>query len=214
MKKLSIAFILLIFISTVVCNKDDIDPPPGTRQECLDAAAFGDPSSSPYCLPYEVGNSYLLGQSYCSPPPGSHEKRFAYDFMLPMGTEIIAARAGEVVELREHYEDNDSIGSHSNMVCLRHDDESISLYLHMKHEGIDVEMGEIIPKGGHLGWSGNAGDTHGTPHLHFQVCLKSGMCSYVTGEYTLPINFSNADGVLDEAGGLILGESYTALPCE
>ena len=205
--------LILIVFMTVVCDKEEIDPPPETRQECFDIAIFDDPQLSPYCLPYNEGDEYLLGQSYCSPPPGSHETRFAYDFMMPMGTEIIAVRKGEVVELRDNYEDNDSIASHSNMVCLRHEDESISLYLHMQHNGIDVEMGDIVPKGGHLGWSGNSGDTHGTPHLHFQVCLKSGMCSYVTGEYTMPINFSNTNGPHDEAGGLIVGETYFALPC-
>jgi murein DD-endopeptidase MepM/ murein hydrolase activator NlpD len=133
---------------------------------------------------------------------------------MPMGTEIIAARAGTVVELREHYQDNDTVASHTNMVCLRHEDETISLYLHMQCEGIDVELGDYIPKGGHLGWSGNSGDTHGTPHLHFQVCLKAGMCSSETGEYTVPMNFSNTVGPHDQAGGLIAGETYLALPCE
>ena len=214
MKKLSYPLLFLMFLTMVLCNKEEIDPPPANRQECFDIAIFDDPQSSPYCLPYTEGSAFILNQSYCSPPPGSHRTRFAYDFLMPMGTEIIAVRAGEVVELREYFKDNDTIASHSNMVCLRHEDESLSLYLHMKHEGVDVEMGDIVPKGGHLGWSGNAGDTHGTPHLHFQVCLRSGMCSSETGEYTLPVNFSNADGPHDDAGGLIAGESYLALPCE
>ena len=189
MKQLSFALLLLILFVVVVCEKEEFDPPPTNRQECFEVAIFGDHQLSPYCLPYNEGSEYILNQSYCSPPPGSHQTRFAYDFLMPMGTEIIAVRKGEVVELREHYQDNDSTASHTNMVCLRHEDETISLYLHMQHEGVDVELGDVIPKGGHLGWSGNSGDTHGTPHLHFQVCLKSGMCSSETGEYTVPINF-------------------------
>jgi hypothetical protein len=213
MKKLSFALLLLILFMMVLCVKEEFDPPPANRQECFEVAIFDDHQLSPYCLPYNEGSEYILSQSYCSPPPGSHQTRFAYDFLMPVGTEIIAVREGEVVELREHYQDNDTIASHTNMVSLRHEDETISLYLHMQYEGIDVELGDLIPKGGHLGWSGNSGDTHGTPHLHFQVCLKSGMCSSETGEYTVPVNFSNTDGPHDEAGGLIVGETYFALPC-
>ena len=132
---------------------------------------------------------------------------------MPIGTEIIAARAGTVVELREHWLDEDRTGGHENMVSLRHEDQTISLYLHMRHEGVDVELGDVVPRGGHLGWSGSSGDTEGIPHLHFQVCLRSGMCSWQTGEYTLPVNFSNAEGQHDAAGGLMVGETYRALAC-
>lgn len=207
-------FILLLFFIMVVCNKEEIDPPPATRQECLDEAIFGDPLLSPYCLPYSQGESYEIYQTYCSPPPGSHEKRYAYDFLMPEGTEILAARAGVVVELREHWPGDNRIGGHENMVSLQHDDETIAVYIHLQQDGVDVELGDTVTKGGHLGWSGKSGDTNGVAHLHFQVCLKPGMCSYKTGEYTLPVNFSNADGPLDEAGGLMYRESYFALPCE
>lgn len=193
------------------CGDSTEPPPPATRVECLAAANFSAPESSPYCLPFAEGSSYLLSQSYCAPPPGSHLTRFAYDFNMPMGTEVLAARAGTVVELREHWSDEDPQGGHENMVSLRHDDETISLYIHMRQDGVLVEMGDYVPKGGLLGWSGSSGTT--LPHIHFQICLRSGMCSYKTGEYTLPVNFSNADGSLDSADGLMAGEYYTAQPC-
>ena len=132
---------------------------------------------------------------------------------MPVGTEIVAARSGTVVELREHWLDEDRTGGHENMVSLRHEDQTISLYLHMRHESVDVELGDFVAKGGHLGWSGSSGDTEGVAHLHFQVCLRSGMCSWQTGEYTLPVNFSNAEGLHDPAGGLMVGETYRALTC-
>ena len=99
------------------------------------------------------------------------------------------------------------------MVALRHEDETISLYLHMTQNGVLVEMGDYVPKGGLLGWSGSSGDTNGMPHLHFQVCLRSGMCSWKTGEHTVPVNFSNADGVMDSRGGLGVEEAYTSRAC-
>lgn len=187
---------------------------PSTRAECLAQADFGDPPEYQYCLPYAAGETFTLNQSYCSPPTWSHNIRFAYDFLMPIGTEIRAARAGVVVELREHWEDDDRTGGHENMVSLRHSDETISLYLHMRKDGVLVEMGDVVPKGGLLGWSGASGDTQGTPHLHFQVCLRSGMCSWQTGEHTLPVNFSNGEGALDPAGGLVAGETYAAGACD
>ena len=210
--KTALPFMILIFM--VGCDKEEMEPPPSTRQECFDAAIFDDPQLSPYCLPYNEGSEWILYQSYCSPSPGSHHTRFAYDFFMPEGTEIIASRAGEVVEIKEHWPSNNRIGGHENMVCLQHDDLTLGLYLHLQQNGVDVELGDIVSKGEHLGWSGKSGDTNGVAHLHFQICLKAGLSSYKTGEYTLPINFSNADGSYDEAGGLIAGETYFALPCE
>lgn len=55
--------------------------------------------------------------------------------------------------------------------------------------------------GGNSGYSGE-------PHLHFGVYEDY---PPVDG-YDLPVNFRNADGSIDERGGLIRGEVYTALP--
>lgn len=192
----------------------DPDPPPTNQQECLAQAEFDAPEKSPYCLPYAEGQTYAVNQSYCSDPGWSHQTRFAYDFLMPIGTEVLASQAGLVVELREHWPDDDRTGGHENMVSLRHDDQTISIYMHFKQNGVSVEMGDYVPKGGLLGWSGSSGDTQGIAHLHFQICLRSGMCSWKTGEYTLPVNFNNAEGTLDDRGGLKSGEPYTALVCK
>ena len=186
---------------------------PATQQQCLAQAVFDDPAESPYCLPWNEDEAYEVSQSYCSPSGWSHHIRHAYDFLMPAGTEVRAARAGVVVELREHWPDEDRTGGHENMVSLRHEDETISLYLHMEQDGVVVEMGDWVPRGGLLGYSGSSGDTQGIAHLHFQVCLRSGMCSWKTGEYTVPVSFSNAEGVLDSRGGLAVGEEYTSSAC-
>ena len=55
--------------------------------------------------------------------------------------------------------------------------------------------------------------TQGVPHLHFQICLRGGICTYPT-EVTLPVNFSNAIGPLDDALGLVVDQTYTAGACE
>jgi len=185
-------------------------PRPLTREACLAGAAFGPAASSPYCLPFAAGSQYLVSQSYCS-PSGSHHTRYAYDFDMPMGTEVLASRAGAVVELREHYLDSDTQGGHENVVILRHSDDTLGLYIHMRHQSVLPELGDHVPKGGLLGYSGQSGSYH--PHIHFQICLRAGQCSTGVNEITLPVNFSNSQGPLDDRGGLIAGETYLALPC-
>lgn len=185
---------------------------PLTEADCLAGAVFGDRAASPYILPWAAGEAYEVGQGYCSPPPGSHHLRYAYDFLMPLGTEIRNVRAGVVVELREQFADDDRTGGHENMVSLRHDDETISIYMHLRHQGVAVEMGDNVPQGALLGWSGATGDPAGIPHLHFQVCLRGGLCSYKTEEITLPVTFRNAEGPHSPEGGLIVGGRYTAGP--
>lgn len=183
--------------------------PPETRAACLQRAVFDDPALSPYCLPYPPGEQYEVGQSYCSEAGWSHNRRYAYDFMMPTGSEVVAARAGTVVELREHFPDEPS--SSENVLILRHADDTLGVYIHMQQNGVLVEMGQSVPRGGLLGFSGMSGTT--VPHLHFQVCLRGGECSTATREITLPVNFRNASGAHDERGGLRVDESYLAMPC-
>ena len=71
---------------------------------------------------------------------------------MPFGTEILNARAGTVVELREHFSDQDTMGGHENVVILRHSDQTLGLYIHMMQDGVLVEMGDYVPKGALLGW--------------------------------------------------------------
>jgi hypothetical protein len=96
-----ILYVALFFTMLCIrCGKDKVELSPQTHKECLLIATFENPNTSPYCLPYVMDSSYLLTQSYCSGSQRSHNSRFAYDFKMPFGTEIIAARAGEVVEYR------------------------------------------------------------------------------------------------------------------
>jgi murein DD-endopeptidase MepM/ murein hydrolase activator NlpD len=195
-------------VLVISCGSDSPTRPEEARASCANPT-FGEPAASPWCLPYATGTAYTVTQSYCS--TGSHAGRFAYDFDMPMGTEVLAARSGEVVELREHWSDRDTQGGHENVVILRHSDRTLSLYIHMRHEGVLPELGDYVPQGGLLGWSGSSGT--GFPHIHFQVCLRGGQCSTGSNEVTLPTSFRNAEGSLDSLGGLVTGEVYQASPC-
>lgn len=62
---------------------------------------YPDPQSSAYVLPYEVGSAYEVIQGNCAPKGGvwSHfdTMKYAYDFGMPIGTPILASRAGTVI---------------------------------------------------------------------------------------------------------------------
>lgn len=135
-----------------------------------------------------------------------YDYRFALDFKLPVGTPVLAAKSGIVLFFVntdvEYYEGLDSkLGRlySSNLIALMHDDETFSLYAHLRGESIKVEpkqnirQGEIIASTGKSGWIGPE------PHLHFGV-YKSG---YFVRELmqkivkqTFPVRFDNYNGEL------------------
>jgi len=174
----------------------------------LEFLQFGDPAESPYCLPYPEGESYYLNNSYST--RGSHIGRFAYDFAMPFGSEIAAARAGTVTESRDQYRDDEAVGGHENGVFVVHGDGTMAAYLHMREEGVLVDVGDEVTAGDVIGLVGTSGTSPNNPHLHFEVFEGQGEGSQ--WYKTLPVNFRNAKGALDERGGLAESD-YEALVC-
>src|SRR5215207_927879 len=66
---------------------------------------FSDWRTSPYVLPYAVGASYFVNQANCS--TGGHRGvyKHGYDFVMPIGTKVTAARAGRVEAVRMEFKD-------------------------------------------------------------------------------------------------------------
>jgi hypothetical protein len=172
--------------------------------ECLARADFRNPASSPYVLPFPVGKSYNLSQTYCF-AASSHSNEYAYDFDIPLGEEIIAARAGEVVEVIEHLP-NDEPWPENNRLQIRHDDGTVARYLHVAQDSIVPEVGDRVERGEVIALSAMSGTID--PHLHFAVYRDY---PGVNGQ-DVSVNFRNAGGPIDERFGLIHGVSYTALP--
>jgi len=182
-------------------------PPPQPPQvpECLEGANFGDPVDSEYILPYPVGKDYRISQTYCY-EGGGHSDTLAYDFEMPIGADVIAARSGEVIRVRDDLPD-DASGQDpgdNNEVFVRHDDGTAALYIHVQQGGVAVQVGERVSAGQRIAASGNAGFTGGLPHLHFEVRRLDD-----TG---VAVSFRNANGPLDERGGLLNYVYYEALP--
>jgi hypothetical protein len=173
---------------------------------CLDRAVFGNPAESDYVLPYPAGEQYEIIQSYCN-QDNSHYNSLAYDFLIPMGADIVAARAGIVREIRDDLPDVDSPNqSMHNHIFIEHEDSTVAFYAHLQQWGVAVHEGEAVDAGQYIAASGSSGVS--IPLLHFAVFPE---WPPVDGD-DIAINFSNTDGPVDANNGLIAGESYLALP--
>jgi len=154
-----------------------------------------------YRLPYAKGESYRLSQG----PFGdfSHQQKVAYDFGLPEGSQICAARAGRVVRVIEHFTEGgvkESFKDRANLIFILHEDGSIAVYYHLIFEGSQVELGDQVEEGQVIALSGNTGYSQG-PHLHFE--LYRPLDGKTMG--TEPIRFLTAEGPTDE---LVTDQSY------
>jgi murein DD-endopeptidase MepM/ murein hydrolase activator NlpD len=179
------------------------------RIPCMERAVFGDPATSPYVLPFPVGKSYRLIQGYCY-PGGGHRDQLAYDFGMPIGDDVVAARAGIVRKVRADVSDEGSetnAGRH-NHILIQHDDGTVAFYGHLMQDSVVVKVGERVAAGRRIAASGNSGNTGGEPHLHFGVYQG---WPAVEG-FDVPVNFKNARGPLTKRGGLMPGSVFEATP--
>jgi murein DD-endopeptidase MepM/ murein hydrolase activator NlpD len=194
-------------IASSGCSESPTEPERVRGADCLDLAVFGNPAESLYVLPFPVGESHVLRQGYCN-PTNTHWYQFAYDFAMPIGSPIVAAREGTVVRVEERWPDTDSDPMHLNRVDIVHDDGTLALYAHLMENGVLVEVGDTVAQGQLIAQGGSSAVV--IPLLHFQVYRTQNWRDELGAD--IPINFRNADGPLDHRNGLIQGATYTALP--
>jgi len=206
--KIAILVLSMLAITTLLtnmagCHKAEHAP------TCWDRAQFGDPAQSPYVLPYSVGKSYRVYQTYCGFQNHGRDNQLAYDFEMPFESPVLAAHAGTVVEVYDTHLDSDGYDQQFNYIYIRHDDGSAAFYAHLRQHSALVREGDIVQVGQHIANLGNLGSSITTTDLlHFGV--------YRTWPNRqgddLPVNFRNADGPLDARGGLQVDAFYLALP--
>jgi len=173
---------------------------------CLARAQFGAPAESPYVLPFPPGARYQISQSYCF-EDGGHRDQLAYDFIMPIGEDVVAMRRGEVKRVVERWPDEGGGPGEHNLVLILHEDGTVAFYAHLEENGVDVEVGDVVAAGDRIaasGWSGQVASAH----LHVQVFATWP----ISDGDDVAFNFSNADGPLDPRGGLKAASVYTALP--
>jgi len=197
--------VLVFGVLLAGCGSSPTSPDPVETCE-----GFGDWQGSPYVLPYAVGASYFVDQGNCSPPGNGHRgvTKFGYDFLMPIGTPVYAARAGLVTQVEEsHFDGQVAATGFDNLVVIKHDDGTTTLYGHLTHDGAAVSIGDQVPQGALVGYSGNTGNTGNKPHLHLSAASCDPMALGTANCPTLPMNFRNTD---PNPQGPERGRSYLA----
>ncbi|MBK7824054.1 M23 family metallopeptidase [Nannocystis sp.] len=164
------------------CHEEEV----GVPDSCNDDSA--------YRLPYACDTAQTCSQgNFGSSHQGS--QAYAWDFAMPKGTPVHAARAGKVayLELRSPpgspcYDPPgllEQCHNKANFIGVRHADGTVGLYMHLRE--MKVKLGASVTQGQLIGLSGNTGYTSG-PHLHFQLQNDCGIwfCSSV------PVKFADA----------------------
>ncbi|MQY33902.1 hypothetical protein SRB17_18680 [Streptomyces sp. RB17] len=122
-----------------------------------------------------IGTGYRVAGSHWS--KGYHT---GVDFLVPTGTSVRAAEAGQVVAAGWG-------GSYGYQVVIRHADGRYTQYGHLS--AIAVRIGQNVAAGRRIGRSGATGNVTG-PHLHFEVRTGPGFGTDID-----PLAYLRAGGV-------------------
>jgi murein DD-endopeptidase MepM/ murein hydrolase activator NlpD len=153
-------------------------------------STLGDPKVATHTYKYPlpwIGGPFRLTQG----PGGKYSHygpkgRYAMDIAMPVGTPIIAARAGTVVKV-ENAQSGRGSNPAGNFVRILHDDGTMGVYLHLMRGSVVVREGQHVNVGTALAKSGNTGNSTG-PHLHFVVQRNTGLAlESIPYEFAQPV---------------------------
>ncbi len=168
--------------SVLVARLRSQDPGHAGMFELALTGVPGNPSARPqdveYLLPLQQSRSRVdqgFGGQFSHQ---DEQNRYAMDFAAAIGTPILAARGGTVMQVESDFSKaglkRETYGGRANFVRILHDDGTMALYAHLKADGAFVRVGQQVSAGQQIGLSGNTGFTTG-PHLHFSVQVNRGM---------------------------------------
>ena len=153
-----------------------------------------------YGLPFRSDVGRLLVQGNAGSFDHRDTQAYAFDFRMPTGEDVVAARAGKVVAVIDGHSQGGqrkSMRSKANAVIVLHDDGSFGAYVHLS-PGAAVVSGDRVKRGDKLGRSGATGYTR-EPMLHFGVLVRGN-----DGKArTVPIRFDDGSpaGFVPTQGG-------------
>jgi len=141
-----------------------------------------------YLPPLLPPSSYPIVQGFNGSFSHSGRSRYAIDFAVPVGTPVMAARGGIVIDTKSDGTTggpSPDFAEHANYVAVLHDDGTTGEYYHLKHNGVAVSQGQTISEGQLIGYSGNTGFSS-LPHLHFGVYIAQFNGSYKSVPFSMP----------------------------
>lgn len=143
-----------------------------------------------YRLPFPKGKQYKVMQAYHgSFSHTSDFSRYAIDFDLAIGDTICAAADGVVVSEVDAYTlgaNDKRLRDYANFITIFHPEvNTYTQYVHIKHAGCLVEIGDSVRVGQPIALSGDVGYVDGA-HLHFNVLRPF---ESLKGMASMPIEF-------------------------
>lgn len=124
-----------------------------------------------YSHPLSPIERYPLVQGYNGQFSHTGSSRYALDFKADVGTPVLAAREGIVIDVKSDSQlggNSEKYADEANYVAILHDDGTTGEYYHLKYQGVAVKRGERVQRGKVIGYTGNTGFSS-LPHLHFAV---------------------------------------------
>ena len=136
------------------------------------------PAEVNYYPPFPLGLKFPISQGFDNDvthkdPPS----QYAVDIVMPIGTPILAARSGRVMDMEDDFHGaakQERYLPRSNQIRILHDDGTMAVYAHLQANSLRVRQGAVIKRGQWIANSGNTGYSSG-PHLHFVIQLNVGM---------------------------------------
>ncbi len=161
-------------VTRLITSKEAIEPYDYRWQ-------LGNPEAVPgnqfYHYPIKSGSCVHISQGFNG--RFSHSKdssRYAIDIAANVGTSVVAARSGVVVQVKDDYHMggvNEYFLDKANYISIIHEDGSIARYVHILLGSAEVKPGDRVQVGQELAKSGSSGFSSG-PHLHFVVVRNGG----------------------------------------
>ena len=120
------------------------------------------------------------------------DSQYAVDIAMPVGTTILAAMDGVVMDIEEDFNeggvDKEKYVEKANHVRILHQDGTMAVYAHLDLASVVVRAGARVKAGQRIARSGNTGFSSG-PHLHFVVQQNVGL-----NLVSIPFQFQAEDG--------------------
>src|SRR5262249_9676996 len=126
---------------------------------------------SPYLLPWPGGLTWTCTQGNWGVLTHRKHDVYHFDFPMPIGSPVCAARDGVVETVIDEHDGNENplLGGDvsdvpGNGIFIRHADGTVAVYWHIRKESSRVRKGQRVKQGDVIAESGNVGFST-SPHL-------------------------------------------------